>query len=167
MRHTFMTTPALIAFASMFLSATASLGQDAPMALPLDPVPLVVETDAGKRVFQIEIADDPAERAAGLMFRDDLPDDRGMLFVFEETKPVSFWMKNTPLPLDLIFIDQNGLIRDVLPGKPFSEAAISPAEPVRFVLELKRGTAARSGIEDGDLLRHPAIGQASRAGNAG
>ena len=71
-------------------------------------------------------------------------------------------MKNTPMPLDLIFIGQDGMIRDILPGEPFSEALIAPGEPVRFVLELKRGTAEKAGIKDGDLVRHPAIGDAGR-----
>ena len=66
------------------------------------------------------------------------------------------------MPLDLIFIGQDGSIRDILPGEPFSEALISPGEPVRFVLELKRGTAEKAGIKDGDLVRHPAINEAAR-----
>ncbi|TIY02678.1 MAG: DUF192 domain-containing protein, partial [Mesorhizobium sp.] len=98
-----------------------------------------------------------AEREAGLMFREEMADDHGMLFVFEGPRDVSFWMKNTPMPLDLIFVGQDGRIRAIKQGEPQSEAMISPGEPVRFVLELKAGTAARSGIADGDLLRHPAI----------
>src|SRR5690606_16103581 len=100
---------------------------------------------------------DNSERAKGLMFRETMADDHGMLFIFDETRPVSFWMKNTPMPLDLVFIGEDGRIRAIRPGEPFSEAAISPGAPVRFVLELKRGTAAKAGMRQGDVLRHPAI----------
>ena len=138
-----------------------------PMLLPVDPVPLVVETAGGDRSFTIEIADDSSERSNGLMFRQTMADDHGMLFIFEDTQPVGFWMKNTPMPLDLLFIGQDGRVRDILPGEPFSEAVISPDEPVRFVLELKAGTAARDGIRDGDFLKHPAINEAPGAANPG
>ena len=138
---------------------------DQAMRLPVDPAPLVAVTAGGERSFTIEIADDQSERSAGLMFRESMDDDHGMLFVFPETRPIAFWMKNTPMPLDLIFIGQDGIIRDILPGEPFSEAQIAPDEPVRFVLELKRGTAEKAGIKDGDLVRHPAIGDAGAGGS--
>ncbi|MEP9388188.1 DUF192 domain-containing protein [Mesorhizobium sp. KR9-304] len=134
---------------------------DQAMRLPVDAAPLVAETAGGERSFTIEIADDGSERSAGLMFRQTMDDDHGMLFVFSETKEVGFWMKNTPMPLDLIFIGEDGRVRGILPGEPFSEAPISPGEPVRFVLELKRGTAEKAGIKDGDILRHPTIAAAA------
>src|SRR5690349_15951338 len=118
---------------------------DQSMRLPVDPAPLVVETAGGERSFTIEVADDTSERSAGLMFRENMDDDHGMLFVFPETKEAGFWMKNTPMPLDLIFIGEDGRVRGILPGEPFSEAVISPGKPVRFVLELKRGTADKAG----------------------
>ena len=83
------------------------------------------------------------------MFRETMDDDHGMLFVFEQSRPVSFWMRNTPMPLDLVFIDATGSVRDILPGEPFSETPIGPAAPVKFVLELKRGVADTAGIEAG------------------
>jgi hypothetical protein len=137
------------------------------MALPVDPTPLTVETEQGGRRFTIEIADEPGERAAGLMFRESMPDDRGMLFVLEGNGQAGFWMKNTPLALDLLFVGQDGRVKAILPGEPLSEAVITPGVPVRFVLELKAGTAARAGIEEGDLLRHPAISEAPGIGSAG
>ena len=137
------------------------------MLLPVDPVPLVVETAAGERSFTIEVADDLSERSKGLMFRQTMADDHGMLFVFEQTQPVGFWMKDTPMPLDLLFVGQDGRVKEILPGQPFSETVISPGEPVRFVLEVKAGIAAKAGIKDGDQLRHPAINEAPGAGNAG
>ena len=94
------------------------------------------------------------------MFREDMPDDHGMLFVFDQNQLVAFWMKNTVMPLDLLFIGEDGRIRAVRQGEPQSLASISPGEPVRYVLELKAGTAAREHIGKGDLVRHPVIGKA-------
>ncbi|MDQ2634145.1 MAG: DUF192 domain-containing protein [Pseudomonadota bacterium] len=138
---------------------------DQAMRLPVDPSPLVAETATGGHSFTIEIADDQSERSAGLMFRESMDDDHGMLFVFPESRPVAFWMKNTPMPLDLVFIGEDGRVLDVLPGEPFSEAQISPgAVAVRFVLELKRGIAEKTGIEDGSTISHPIIAKTGGAG---
>lgn len=139
----------------------SAVAQGEAMLLPIHPEPLVAETDGGDRSFTIEIADDPGERSRGLMFRQEMDQGHGMLFVFEQSQPVGFWMKNTPLPLDLVFIGQDGKVRAIERGEPFSEAPIAPDEPVQFVLELKAGTAAEAGIESGDLIRHPAISQAA------
>lgn len=128
-----------------------------PMILPVDPAPLSVETDAGETRFSIEVADDDRERSAGLMFRTEMKDDHGMLFVFERTRRLSFWMKNTPMPLDLVFIGEEGTVVDVLAGEPFSVAPIAPEAPARFVLELKAGTAEKTGIASGDRVSHPRI----------
>lgn len=145
--------------------STSANGQ--AMLLPVDPNPLVAVTASGERSFSIEIADDSSERSAGLMFRETMADDHGMLFVFEQSRPVGFWMKNTPMPLDLLFIGADGEVRAILPGEPFSEASIGIGEPIRFVLELRRGTAEKSGIRTGDMLRHPVISGSADAGNAG
>ena len=153
---------ALAALGLYFFLQTSTVADSRAMRLPVDPVPLVVETDGGERSFTIEIADDGSERSRGLMFREDMDDDRGMLFVFEQTQQVGFWMENTPMPLDLIFIGEDGRVRGILPGKPFSRASISPGEPVRFVLEVKAGIAAAAGIDNGDLMRHPVISAASK-----
>ncbi|TGQ17526.1 MULTISPECIES: DUF192 domain-containing protein [unclassified Mesorhizobium] len=150
---------AAIVFAACFMAAKPS-SADA-MLLPIDRTPLVVSTGSGERSFSIEIADTSAEREAGLMFRRTMADDHGMLFVFDRTGEVDFWMKNTPMALDLVFVGEDGRIKAIKPGEPESEAIISPGQPVRFVLELKAGTAARDGIKEGDLLRHPAIGAQS------
>ncbi len=150
-------TAALAAALLSLMATSACVANNQAMVLPVDPTPLVAETDGGEHAFKVEIADDQAERTAGLMYRNFLPDNQGMLFVFDETQQVGFWMKDTPLPLDLIFIDEAGRVAGVREGKPLSEALISPGVPVRFVLELKKGTAAKAGIEDGDVIRHPRI----------
>lgn len=147
-----------------FYSEKPTSADSRAMILPADPTPLVVVTKGGDRSFSIEVADTAAEREAGLMYRQDMADNHGMLFVFEVQQQVGFWMHNTPMPLDLIFVGQDGTIRAVKHGEPQSDAVISPGVPVRFVLELKAGTAARNGIEYGDLLRHPAVGTVSGPG---
>lgn len=152
---------ALAAFAFALIMMTSALyptsADSRAMRLPVQMVKLVAETAAGEKFFSIEVADEPPEQERGLMFREDMPDDRGMLFDLGQTRQASFWMENTPMPLDLLFIGEDGRVRAILPGQPFSRAAISPGVPVRFVLELKQGTSAKTGIAPGDRLRHPVI----------
>ncbi|WP_192253775.1 DUF192 domain-containing protein [Mesorhizobium silamurunense] len=156
---------AAIVLAATFSALKPSSADGQAMMLPVDPTPLVAVTGSGKHSFSIEIADTSDEREAGLMFRKDMTDDHGMLFVFERPGEVNFWMKNTPMPLDLVFVGQDGRIKAIKRGEPESEAIISPGQPVSFVLELKAGTAARDGLADGDVLRHPAIDKAAGAGS--
>src|SRR5689334_438832 len=89
------------------------------MGLPTDAEPLIVETASGQRSFSIEIADDPLERERGLMYRQQMADDHGMLFVFKVQQQVGFWMKNTVMPLDLLFISEDGTLKAVLKGEPY------------------------------------------------
>ena len=137
--------------------APAAFADARAMMLPAHPEPLVALTDDGEKRFTIEVADETGEQQRGLMFRQEMADDHGMLFDLGETRGAAFWMENTPMPLDLVFIGQDGKVVAVLPGEPFSRRSISPGVPVRFVLELKRGIAAANGIEAGDRLRHPVI----------
>ena len=156
---------AAIVFLVHLYSLQPSSADGQAMVLPVDPAPLVAVTGSGKHSFSIEIADTSDEREAGLMFRRTMADDHGMLFVFDKPGEVNFWMKNTPMALDLVFVGQDGRIKAIKRGEPQSEAIIAPGHPVRFVLELKAGTAARDGLKDGDLLRHPVIAKASNAGS--
>lgn len=144
-------------------TASYALEQRA-MELPVDKTPLLAITHGGEKRFSIEVADDPVERERGLMYRETMPDDRGMLFVFESSRPVGFWMKNTPMPLDLVFVDDKGKVLGVQPGEPFSEAVISVPQPARFVLELKAGTAKRAGVAEGTQLHHPIIDRIAAEG---
>lgn len=147
-------------FAALVLPLlTISAWAQGPMLLPVHPAPLIIETEAGERQFFIEVAVKPDEHSQGLMFRTEMPDNRGMLFVFDRSAPRSFWMKNTPMPLDLLFIGDDGIVGAIQPGEPFSEAQIAPPVSARFVLELKAGTSGQMGIEVGSRLRHPLIAQ--------
>ncbi len=118
----------------------------------------------GMSRFSIEIADTPAERARGLMHRTDLAAGAGMLFLFDPPTETAFWMKNTPLPLDLIFIGPDGVVvRVAANATPYSEAEIPSGGVVRAVLEINGGLAAQLGISEGSEVRHPALDQSRAA----
>jgi hypothetical protein len=128
--------------------------------LPTDVERLVIETRSGPVAFSVELALTPDDRANGLMNRQSMAADHGMLFKFEQTRPILMWMKNTPLSLDMLFIDADGKVVGVAKETtPFSEAIIPSPEPVRYVLELNGGTAAERGISVGDAARHRVIGK--------
>ncbi|PYE89675.1 DUF192 domain-containing protein [Phyllobacterium leguminum] len=149
----------LVAILLLFFIAAPACAQPAePMRLPVDAHPLVFQTAKGKVSLDVEIADTDSERMQGLMNRTDFPENRAMLFTFDETRPITMWMKNTPLPLDMVFIAQNGRIAAIRENtEPFSEAIISSIAPVKYVVELRAGAAKRLGLAIGDPVRHPAI----------
>ena len=118
--------------------------------------PLTIVTSAGKHIFRVEVMRKDEELARGLMFRRSLPRDQGMLFDFREVRPVAMWMRNTYIPLDMVFIDARGLVVNVAENtEPLSEATIPSAGPVLSVLEVNAGTAKRIGVKAGDLIMHP------------
>ena len=115
-----------------------------------------IATKSGVRVFAIELAVTDEERAKGLMYRKELPDGRGMLFDFQREQPVSMWMKNTFIPLDMIFIARDGrIVRIAENTEVQSERIISSGAPVIAVLEVIAGTARKYGIAPGDRVAHP------------
>jgi uncharacterized protein len=145
--------------ALLLAAATALAALPCPRLLALSPGELVVETPAGSHRFTVELVDTPGARARGLMFRESMQADHGMLFDFRRDQPVAFWMKNTPLPLDLLFIDASGTVVQVAAdATPYSEATIPSRQPIRAVLEVNAGTARRLGIEPGAKVRHPIFG---------
>lgn len=122
------------------------------------PDPLEVLTDNGVAKFRIEIADTAQTRSKGLMHREFLPSDAGMLFCFDQIRPVMMWMKNTPLPLDMIFISEKGVVSSVeTDSVPFSTEIISSSGPVLLVLELNAGAADQFQIKIGNRVKHPVI----------
>ena len=118
--------------------------------------PLTIATASGARhTFMVEVARTDAERAQGLMFRRTLAPDRGMLFDFKRVEPVSMWMQNTYVSLDMLFIRPDGSIARVAANaEPLSTRTIPSGEPVLAVLEVVAGTAARLGIRAGDRVEH-------------
>lgn len=116
-------------------------------------------TQSGSHPIEVEIADTPETRATGLMNRSELGEDSGMLFDFKETRAVSMWMKNTLIPLDMLFLGPDGRIVNIARNaRPLSLDTISSDGPVRYVLELNGGAAARYKADAGDQLSHPLIG---------
>jgi uncharacterized protein len=121
-----------------------------------DLQPLEIATKSGVQIFGVEMAVTPDEQAKGLMFRRELPEKQGMLFDFHREQPTSFWMKNTYVSLDMIFIRADGRILRIAENTvPLSEALVPSGGPVRAVLEVIAGTARKLGIAAGDRVTHP------------
>ena len=128
-------------------------------AWALDPGSVLIDTPGGQHRFTIELADTPGERARGLMYRRNMRPDHGMLFDFQVEQPVAFWMKNTPLPLDMLFIDGKGTVLQIAADtEPYSETPIPSQQPIRAVLEVNAGVAKRLGIAPGAIVHHPIFG---------
>jgi len=122
---------------------------------------LVLETAKGKFPFDIELALTPAQMEQGLMFRRSLAADAGMLFDYGDPQPIAMWMKNTLIPLDMVFIGKDGRIVDFRErAVPMSLDTIEPKVPARAVLEVNAGTAQRLGLQVGDTVHHAFFGNA-------
>ncbi|MGL4321660.1 MAG: DUF192 domain-containing protein [Paracoccaceae bacterium] len=121
-------------------------------------------TSGGLSRFTVEVADDDAERATGLMNRDSMPTAAGMLFVYPRAGNVSFWMENTLIPLDMVFADSTGTVQRVHENAvPLDRTPIPGGSGIKFVLEINGGLARRMGITEGAVIRHPAIDQSVAA----
>jgi len=119
---------------------------------------LEIASKTGVHAFAVEIAETEAEREKGLMFRKELPEGRGMLFDFHREQEVGFWMQNTYIPLDMIFIRGDGRILRIAENtEPLSTRIIPSNGPVRWVLEVIGGTASKLGIAPGDRVASPAF----------
>jgi hypothetical protein len=140
---------------AVLLAGCAGAGtQNGPNGEPLES--LTVTTASGTHRFLVEIADDETERQRGLMHREPLADDRGMLFQFPDVAERGFWMHNTPSPLDIIYIDPHGVIVSIAADAPPNSDDIIPSNgPAMGVLELRAGRAAEIGAKPGDKVRHP------------
>ena len=143
---------ALFAFAALVTAVDSPHMAVAEMAHQ----PLRLVTAQGERVLDVEIASSEQEKATGLMFRTSLADDRGMLFPSDAPREASMWMRNTYIPLDMVFINADGTIRRIeAMTEPLSERIIASGGPVLAVLELAGGAAQRLGLKPGDKVRYP------------
>ncbi|MFW5835102.1 MAG: DUF192 domain-containing protein [Pseudomonadota bacterium] len=134
------------------------LASGVPAAKADETVPLVVTSATGEHLFRVEVARTPEETAQGLMFREQMDLDAGMLFLFEPPRRVSFWMKNTLIPLDMIFADTGGRIVGIeADAEPGSLEPRGPDAVVRAVLEINGGLAEQLGIRVGDEIRTPLL----------
>jgi hypothetical protein len=128
----------------------------ADMSGAFDPQPLEIVGKSGVHTFTVELAVTPEDQARGLMYRRELPEGQGMLFDFHREQPTTFWMKNTYVSLDMIFIRADGRILRIAENTvPLSEALVSSGGPVRAVLEVVAGTARKLGLAPGDRVAHP------------
>jgi uncharacterized protein len=156
LRATSVTALALAAALRVLVPAAAPVVLATAAAAQAALEKLVVTTAQGPRSFEVEVMRTDDERARGLMFRRYMPADRGMLFDFKQTQPVMMWMKDTFIPLDMVFIRRDGTVSSIAENtEPHSTRTIASAEPVYAVLELNAGTAAKLGIKSGDKVEHP------------
>ena len=133
------------------------LGQGAAAETCRDDV-LQIKGAWGQARFSVEIADDAQERAQGLMHREQMPAASGMLFVYEYPQSLSFWMRNTLIELDMIFIDATGVVRSIHHrAQPLDETPIIGGTDLTHVLEINGGLAGRLGITEGSVVRHPSF----------
>ncbi|WP_422074302.1 DUF192 domain-containing protein [Tranquillimonas rosea] len=145
--------------AAALVTVAAMLAAGSGMAEPRCSDDLVqLRGDWGRAQFGVEVADDPGERAKGLMGREILPRSRGMLFVYEEAGPASFWMRNTLIPLDMLFIGPDGTVDRIhRNAEPLDETPIPGGDNVKFVLEINGGLSRALGIDEGSEILHPAV----------
>jgi len=140
------------------LSLGGGFAATARAEAPLGAGRLEIRSATARHPFTVEIADTEPKRAEGLMFRTEMAADHGMLFDFKREQPVWFWMKNTYLSLDMIFVKADGQILSIAEDTtPLSEATVPSGGPVRFVFEVRAGTSKRLGIRPGDRIVHPLI----------
>jgi len=143
----------------LVLAAGAVRAQDSELSYPRSS--LVIVAGGRDLKFDVELALDDLHRAHGLMYRKQLGPYQGMLFDFFQEMPVSFWMKNTLIPLDMLFIAGDGTIKNIHANAvPLSTDPIPSNLPVRAVLEINGGSAALLGIKPGDKVKHPIFGNA-------
>jgi uncharacterized membrane protein (UPF0127 family) len=121
---------------------------------------LVLKTDTGDHSFNIEVAKTDQEKALGLMHRRSLPENGGMLFLYDRPQPAAMWMKNTHIPLDMVFISAGGLVHRIeTHTEPFSKVLISSGGDVVAVLELNAGQIDKIGLKSGDKVIYPGLGK--------
>lgn len=145
-------------FVRTVLAAGAALMVSLPLAACSTEDRLTIHSESGDHGFAVKVVDTPETRAQGLMYVQELADDAGMLFDFKEERPVSFWMRNTYIPLDMLFIEADGTILNIhVNARPHDTTSIPSAGPVQYVLEIPGGRSTELGIEAGDTVEHSRI----------
>jgi uncharacterized membrane protein (UPF0127 family) len=145
----------VLVLASLVVAACSG-ATAAPPPLNWDRGTLTVETKTGVHEFDVEIADEPGERERGLMYRTAMAADAGMIFQYDRPQIINIWMKNTVLPLDIVYVNERGTVTKVAPDAvPYSLDLITSESPVVAAVEFNAGTAARIGLAPGDTVRSP------------
>jgi uncharacterized protein len=146
----------------LFLVAASGAAKASPLQSFQTASLTIVGADGARHRFTVELAETPAQQEQGLMFRTELAPDAGMLFDFQQPTTATMWMRNTLIPLDMLFVDAKGVIVNIKQrAVPESDAIIAAVAPVRAVIELNGGTAARFGIKPGDRVLYPIFGPGS------
>ncbi|MEC9022795.1 MAG: DUF192 domain-containing protein [Pseudomonadota bacterium] len=141
---------------AVFLFSALSSERGSALAASEKLERLVIRVSGREIKFNVEVARTPRQQKVGLMFRRSLPVDQGMLFIYPYKSIVKMWMKNTHIPLDMVFINSKGIVKKIVESTvPFSLSVISSGEGVRAVLELNGGTSNRIGLKRGDQVIHP------------
>ena len=141
---------------AVFLFSALSSERGSALAASEKLERLVIRVSGREIKFNVEVARTPRQQKVGLMFRRSLPVDQGMLFIYPYQSIVKMWMKNTYIPLDMVFINSKGIVKKIVERTvPFSSGVISSGEGVRAVLELNGGTSNRIGLKRGDQVIHP------------
>jgi uncharacterized membrane protein (UPF0127 family) len=142
--------PAQSTVATTQQSSSSSSTTGSPSRLP------TTRMSVGNETFELEIAYRPEDQETGLMHRRSMPADHGMIFVFPDERNLTFWMKDTLIPLDIIYVNHSGTIVSVKPLKPLDKTGVSSDGPAMYAIELNAGAAARAGVKAGDVLSVPA-----------
>ncbi len=120
-----------------------------------------VSVQIGQQTFTLEVADDNSERQTGLMHRRSMAADHGMIFVFPSESMREFWMKNTHIPLDILYLDKAGKIVSIRKLEPLNERSVSSIFPAQYAIELNQGAAAKAGVRVGEMIAIPAEARAT------
>jgi uncharacterized protein len=156
-----MRTRRIILLLAILLGTALPGGAAEPQLQQFPTSHLMIVSATGPHRFNVELAETPGQMEQGLMFRRSLASDAGMLFDFKQPTVATMWMRNTLIPLDMLFVDQRGLIVNIAQrAVPESDQTIAAAAPVRAVIELNGGTAERLGIQPGDRVLNTIFGNA-------
>src|SRR5215207_3758615 len=140
----YRSTILLVLCSTMFLVTNGCQEPDKAQHLP------TVQMQIGNKNFTLEVADTEQAQQTGLMFRDSMPADHGMIFMFDEAEVQGFWMKNTRIPLDIIYVGPDGVVVAVKSMQPFDLRSTSSDFPAQYAIELNQGAAAACGVKKGD-----------------
>jgi uncharacterized membrane protein (UPF0127 family) len=155
---TFFCLPLLFAATPLAAKSAHAEAPSGPTSVSGPVEPLQIQTTTGTHKLMVEVARTPEQRITGLMYRRAMPRDQGMLFTFDTDQVVMMWMKNTYIPLDMIFLDRAGVVTAVVTDAvPFSEAIISSGRISAAVIEVNAGVARELGVTEGAVVRHPAF----------
>lgn len=149
----------VVLMAALVFANTAFAAEEKNEAKPIFEKIVITGNKIKPHVFEVEVVGNDEDRARGLMNRTSLPANQGMLFLFKENAEAAFWMKNTLIPLDMIFINANGTIRSIHPmAEPNSRKIIKSGGPVTAGLEIKGGEAQKRGLKPGDMVHYKVFG---------